>query len=347
MYIKRILIAVALIGLIALGGFSFFVYNAVFSPNTAFENEDATIFIPSGATFDDVKKELRPLLSDMLSFEQIAQKKGYTTNVKPGKYILKKGSNNNDIINTLRSQNTPVRVAFNNQETLPDLAKRISEQIEADSLSLIKTFTDPSFLKENNFTEKEAIGMYIPNTYEFFWNTNAQQFRARMLKEYRRFWNDNRLEKAKKQNLTPKEVAVLASIVQKETAQTSERSRVAGVYLNRLRTNMLLQADPTVIYAIKDHTGKYDTIIKRVLYKDLELNSPYNTYKYAGLPPSPITMPDISSLEAVLNPEKHDYFYFVADVDNFGFHKFARTLNQHNINRQSYVKWIEKQGVKR
>src|SRR5690606_18816683 len=143
------------------------------------------------------------------------------------------------------------------------------------------------------FTNATALGMYIPNSYEFFWNTSAEQFRDRMLKEYNRFWSEARLNKAKTQNLTPNQVMVLASIVQKETAKADERARVAGVYLNRLKVGMLLQADPTVIYAIKKSTNDFEQVIKRVLYKDLELDSPYNTYKYAGLPPGLIAMPDI------------------------------------------------------
>ena len=181
----------------------------------------------------------------------------------------------------------------------------------------------------------------------FFWNTNAEGFRSRMLKEYKKYWNVSRLNKAKDLNLTPAQVISLAAIVQKETVKNEERPRVAGVYLNRIKKGILLQADPTVIFAIKKETGNYDTIIKRVLYRDLEMDSPYNTYKYAGVPPGPITMPDISSINAVLNPEKHDYLYFVADVSNFGYHKFAETLRQHNRNKVQYIQWLNAQKVRR
>ncbi|MDO5104966.1 endolytic transglycosylase MltG [Capnocytophaga sp.] len=347
MYLKKIVLAISVIGLIILGVFSYFVYNAVLSPNTNFQEDEITVFISSGSDFDDVTHKISPFLADVNTFVRVAQQKKYVGGVKAGKYIIKKGSSNNDIINTLRSKNTPIKVTFNNQERLENLAGRIAQQIEADSVSLLNAFLDSNFLKENDFTQKEAIAMYLPNTYEFFWNTSAEQFRGKMLKEYRRFWNQEREQKAKNQNLNPKQVGVLASIVQKETAQTSERSRVAGVYLNRLKSNMLLQADPTVIFAIKEHTGNYDTIIKRVLNRDLEIDSPYNTYKYAGLPPAPITMPDVSSIEAVLNPENHDFFYFVADIEKPGFHKFARTYNQHLINSKAYHQWINSQGIKR
>lgn len=347
MYIKKILLAIVLIGLVVAGILAYNVYSIMFNSNTAFNNDEAYLYIPTNATYADVREQLQPLLKDIESFDVLADKKKYTTNIKAGRYIIKKGMNNNDIINSIRSNNVPLQLSFNNQETIEDLAGRISSQIEADSSVLVKVMKDSKFLKENGFSEATGLGMYIPNSYEFFWNTSSEQFRDRMLIEYKRFWTDARLKKAKTLNLTPNEVMILASIVQKETAKSDERPRVAGVYLNRLKVNMPLQADPTVIYAIKKTTNDFDQIIKRVLYKDLELDSPYNTYKYAGLPPGLIAMPDISSIDAVLNSEKHDYFYFVADVKNFGYHKFAKTLSQHNVNRQEYVRWINQQGVNR
>ncbi|GJQ06209.1 aminodeoxychorismate lyase [Capnocytophaga cynodegmi] len=347
MYLKRIILVASVIGVVILGIFSYFVYNAVLSPNTNFQEKEVTIYIPTGSNFNEVIHKISPYLSDIETFKRVAIQKKYAHNVKAGKYIIKRGSNNNDIVNTLRSKNVPIKLTFNNQDRLQDLAGRISQQIEADSLSLLKSFLETSFLSENQFSDKDAIAMYLPNTYEFFWNTSAEQFRDRMLKEYNRFWTEEKKLKAENQNLNPKQVNVLASIVQKETAQVSERSRVAGVYLNRLKSNMLLQADPTVIFAIKEHSGNYDTIIRRVLNRDLEIDSPYNTYKYAGLPPAPIAMPDVSSIEAVLNPEKHDFFYFVADIEKPGFHKFARTYNQHLINSKAYHKWINSQGIRR
>ncbi|MCB0446746.1 MAG: endolytic transglycosylase MltG [Gelidibacter sp.] len=347
MYIKKILIAIVLIGLVVAAIVSYNIYSIMFDSNTAFNNDEAYVYIPTNATYQDVREQLEPLLKDIESFDVLAKQKKYTTNIKAGRYIIKKRMNNNDIINSIRSNNVPVKLSFNNQETLEDLAGRISSQIEADSISLVKAMKDTAFLKENGFTNATALGMYIPNSYEFFWNTSAEQFRERMLKEYKRFWTDARLAKAKAINMTPEQVIVMASIVQKETAKNDERARVAGVYMNRYKIGMLLQADPTVIYAIKKCTGDFYQVIKRVLYKDLELDSPYNTYKYVGLPPGLIAMPDITSIDAVLNYEKHDYYYFVADVTNFGYHKFAKTLSQHNANRQEYVKWINQQGVNR
>ena len=347
MYIKKILLAIALIGLVVAAFLANFVYSAMFKPNTAFNNDKAYVYIPTNSKYEEVREQLIPLLKDIDKFDALAERKKYNTNIKAGRFVIEKGMSNNDIINSIRSNNLPIKLSFNNQETLPRLAGRIASQIEADSVSLLNAFNDEAFLKKNNFNDKTTLGLFIPNSYEFFWNTSAEKFRDRMLSEYNKFWNESRLNKAKAIGLNEDKVIALASIVQKETAKVDERPRVAGVYLNRLKRGMPLQADPTVIYAIKQKSGDFDTVIKRVLYKDLEIDSPYNTYKNPGIPPGPIAMPDISSIDAVLNAEKHGYYYFVANVKNFGYHKFAKTLSQHNRNRQEYVRWINKQGINR
>ena len=189
--------------------------------------------------------------------------------------------------------------------------------------------------------------MYIPNSYEFFWNTSAESFRDRMLTEYNKFWNDTRLEKARKANLNPDEVVALASIVQEESKQKSEQPRIAGVYINRLKNNWPLQADPTLKFAAYKLPKYQGTLIKRVLNVHKEINSPYNTYKNVGLPPGLIAMPDISAIDAVLNFETHNYFYFAADAKKPGFHKFARTLSQHNQNAREYQRFLSQQGIRR
>ncbi|NNK21598.1 MAG: endolytic transglycosylase MltG [Flavobacteriaceae bacterium] len=345
MYLKRIVITVLLLGVLGGGIFVYYVYSAFFSPNTAFENKEAFVYIPSDADMADLKEQLEPLLKDFGAFQSVAERKQYR--IKGGKYILRKGMSNNDIVNTLRSANTPVMVSFNNQESLQALAGRISSQIEADSTSLLEVFRDSQFLKERNLTPETSLGLYIPNSYEFFWNSSALEFRNRMEKEYDRFWNKERMARAKDLGMDREEVIALASIVQKESAKVDERPRVAGVYLNRLRRGMALQADPTVIFALKRKLNNWDTIIRRVLYRDLTIDSPYNTYRYAGLPPGPIAMPDISAIDAVLNAEEHDYYYFVADVENFGYHKFAENLVQHNRNKEQYIRWINSQNINR
>lgn len=347
MYIRKILVAIAILGVLVLGGFSYYIYDVIFSPNTAFKEEKVNVYIPTGANYSQVRKQLKPLLDDIDEFDVVAQKKGYINNIKAGRFILKKGMNNNDMINVLRSQNIPVWVTFNNQERLENLAGRIAMQIEADSVDLLDSMRDSSFLGDNDFNDRNALSMYLPNKYEFFWNTSAEEFRGRMQKEYNRFWTPEKRKKAEEIGLSPHEVMVVASIVQKETAKVDERPRVAGVYMNRINNGWKLDADPTVIYALKDKLQNFDTIIKRVLYKDLTIDSPYNTYLYRELPPGPIGMPDISSINAVLNYEDHDYFYFVADVQNFGYHKFSKNLAQHNASKREYVKWINKQKINR
>jgi UPF0755 protein len=347
MYIKKILWGVALGGLVIMAGFAYYIYSNIFHSNTAFSNEEAHIYIATGAKFRDVNDELRPLLKNMISFEAVANRKGYSANVKPGHYIIKKGMNNNDIVNTIRSKNVPIFVKFNNQERLENLSGQLANQIEPDSISLLNVMRDSRFLEDNGLTESNALSIYIPNTYEVYWNTSPESFRDRMLKEYNTFWNQERMQKASEIGLSREQVMSLAAIVQKETAKTDERPRVAGVYVNRIKRGMPLQADPTVIYAKKLMDNDFDQLIKRVLYIDLEIDSPYNTYKYTGVPPGPIAMPDISSIEGVLNYEKHDYIFFVADVTNFGYHKFARTLAQHNRNKAEYVRWVNANGLNR
>lgn len=347
MYIKKILIVIAIVGVLAGGVFAFIVYNAVFSPNTAFNNEEAHLYISKEATFKDVLEDITPLLKDPESFISVAQKKQYDTHIKNGHFVITKGMSNNEIIGAIRSKGIPIKVAFNNQERIENMAGRIANQIDIDSLTLLTSITDPEFLKKEGFNEETALSMYIPNSYEVYWSTTADAFRTRMLKEYKVFWNENRLAKAAKLNLTPQEVYTVASIVQKETAKVDERPRVAGVYLNRLKDGIKLDADPTIIYAVKKTKNDWNMVIKQVLFRDLETISPYNTYRNAGVPPGPIFMPDVSSIDAVLSPEKHSYYYFVANVENFGYHKFAKTLAQHNANSAAYRRWINSQGIKR
>ena len=346
MNIKKILVYFSLIVVVVASIYGYMLYRNIFSPNTNFTEKEIYVHIPTDADAQKVLEIVSPYIKDIERFKMTAEKKSYFANIKPGRFLFKNNMNNNDLVNSLRI-NVPFQLAFNNQERLEDFAGRIASQIEADSTSLMKSFTDENFLKEQNMTRENVISLFIPNSYEFFWNTSADKFRDRMAKEYRKFWTPERVAKAQAQNLNPLQVATLASIVHKETVKIDERPRVAGVYLNRLNKGMKLEADPTVIYAVKNKANDFSIEIKRVLYKDLETDSPYNTYKYEGLPPGPIAMPDVSALEAVLNPEKHQYIYFCASVTNFGYHEFAVTPAQHEANRKKYVAWISKQGIKR
>ena len=346
MNFKKILVYVSLVAVVVASVYGYMIYRNIFSPNTNFVEDEVFVQIPTDADYNVVLQIVSPYVKNLEFFKMTAEKKSYNSNVKPGRFLFKKDMNNNDLIKALRN-NVPLNLAFNNQELLEDFAGRIGSQIEADSTSLMNSFTEESFLKEQNMTRENVLSMFIPNSYEFFWNTSADKFRDRMAKEYRKFWTPERLEKAKAQNLTPLEVSALASIVHKETVKSDERPRVAGVYLNRLKRGIKLEADPTVIYAVKKNANDFTIEIKRVLNKDLLTDSPYNMYKYEGLPPGPIAIPDVTALDAVLNPEKHNYIFFCASVTNFGYHEFAVTAAQHEANRQKYVAWINKQGIKR
>ncbi len=345
MYIKKILWAIALIGLVVFGIIAYYIYGAMFQPNTKFSDNTAYIYVPNDASYSQVRAQLEPLLDDMDTFDALAKQKKYTSNIKAGRFAISKDMNNNEIINSIRSKNIPIKIAFNNQHSLADLAGRISSQIDTDSLSLLNVMKDEAFLNENGFVKATALGMYLPNSYELFWNTSAKGFRDKMLKEYKRFWNVDRLSKAKKLNLTPNEVMTLASIVHEESKQADEQPRVAGVYLNRLRIGMALQADPTLKFAAYQLPKYKNTIIRRVLNVHKEIDSPYNTYKNRGLPPGLIAMPDLSAVKAVLNPEKHNYLYFAADTKRVGYHKFAKTLAQHNNNAREYQRYLSSQGI--
>ncbi|QTE22812.1 endolytic transglycosylase MltG [Polaribacter cellanae] len=308
--------------------------------------EDIELFVESSDSLIDVKKKLEDFSKSPETFLWVSAKKN-VEKPKVGRYLIKKGTSNNDLVNMLRSgRQTPLKISFNNQDTLEKFAGRIAEQIQADSISLIETFKDEAFLSKNNLTKKSVLQIFIPNTYEVYWTISPEKFRTKMLIAYKRFWNESRLKKAEKLGLTKNEVITLASIVQKETTQNSERPIVAGLYLNRLKKKWPLQADPTIIYAIKQLKGQ-DYVVKRVLTVDLEINSPYNTYKNTGLPPALISMPDVSAIDAVLNAENHDYFYMCASVDKIGYHDFSKTLSQHNRNAAKYQKWLNKQGVNR
>ncbi len=347
MYIKKILLAIVFIGLLIAAYFAYYVYGAMLTPNTAFNNEEAYIYIKPTDTYKDVREQLEPLLLDISKFDALAKQKKYTANVKSGKFIIKKGMTNNDIINSIRSKNIPVKVSFNNQNSLEKLAGRVSQQIAVDSLSILKAMKDKAFLKKSNFNEATALGMYLPNSYELYWNLSPEGFRDRMLKEYNAFWNASRLKKAKHLGYSKDEIITLASIVYEESKQATEQPRIAGVYINRLKAGIPLQADPTLKFAAYKQEKYKNTIIKRVLNIHKEIKSPYNTYKNAGLPPGLIAMPNISAIDAVLNYEKHQYLYFAADPKRFGYHRFAKTLAQHNSNARKYHKYLNDQGIKK
>ena len=322
-------------------------YNTMHRDNTNFDEDSIFLYINSSDSIVNILDTINKKIKFPKTFLKAAKRMDYIENIKSGRFRVYKGSGNKEIINSLKFNNTPIIVTFNNQERIQDLAGRISKQISADSLSLLNAFLEKNFLMENGFNNFNLISMYIPNSYEFFWNVEPKIFRDKMLEEYNNFWNEDRIEKAKSIGLSKTEVIALASIVQKESVKLDERPVIARVYLNRLKKKMKLQADPTIIYSIKSYYNNFDTIIRRVLYRDLKLNSLYNTYKIKGLPPGPISMPDISSIDAVLNSRNHNYIFFVADPYNPGYHLFASKLSQHNKNRRVYTRWLNSKKIYR
>jgi UPF0755 protein len=322
------------------------IYIKFFTSDTTFDIEEVYVEVPTGSTYHDVEKILSPLVNNMSDFEFIAKRRSYPENVKAGRFLLKKGMSAFQLVAAMR-RNVPVKLAFNNQERLENLCERLSSQIEPDTTKLLATFRDTTFLEKNGFDKDNVFAMFLPNTYEVYWNISAEKFRNKMLDEYNRFWTKDRISKAAALNLTPVQVITVASIVHKESVKKSERPTIAGVYLNRLNQGMALQADPTVIYALKLRDNDFEQVIKRVLYNDLFISSPYNTYKNIGLPPGPIAMPDVDAIDAVLNPEKHDYIYFCASVEKFGYHVFASTYEQHQVNAKKYADWMNQQGTNR
>lgn len=339
---KYFLIAVITFSVL-LTSLSFYFYQAFFSPNALTEEEESyTLKIPSNATFQMVSDSLyqNKVIHDLITFSFVAKVLGYQDDVKPGLYIIPAKTSNLNLVRLLRSgRQTPVKLTFNNVRTKEDLAEKITKNLEISQDEFLNLITDSAYIRKFGFEEETVMGMFIPNTYEIWWNTSAEKLFDRMYKEYGNFWTEARLAKAEKLGLTQNEVSTLASIVQAETQKADERPKVAGVYLNRLRINMALQADPTLVFAVGDFN------LKRVLNVHKEIDSPYNTYKYPGLPPGPINLPEISALESVLNYEDHDYLYFCAKEDFSGYHAFAKDYNEHMNNARRYQTALNKSKI--
>ncbi len=340
---KKIFIFLAVLVILSLIGFGFIAYKVLYHPNVNTGEEKSTyIHIPTNSTYDDVKNILydKNLIISTRTFEWLAERKNYRNHVNPGRYYLTSDMGNNELINLLRSgQQKPVRLTFSNISSKKEFATTVAQFIEADSSSIISKLNDPEFMLSYGFKPNQAKLMFIPNTYEFYWNTSAKEFFDRMYSEYRQFWNESRKQKAADLNMTPEEVGILASIVQLETNKRDEISKIAGVYINRLNRNMPLQADPTVIFALGDFS------INRVLNRHLKVDSPYNTYKHRGLPPGPISMPEPVTINRVLNYEKHDYLYFSAKEDFSGYHNFAETYSQHIANARRYRQALNERQI--
>lgn len=340
----RSILFVFLLLLIIGGILSSRVYRMVFKPNVEIQSKEKVfLYIPSGSGYEDVLKLLKDgdYLKRVDDFEWLAKRKHYDNNVKAGRYLIKNGMNNNELVNMLRAgRQAPVKITFNNLRLKTQLAGKLALNLEIDSLSILNKLNDNGFLEKYGFNRETSRLMFIPNTYEIYWNTSVEELFERMYKEYKRFWNEERQSKASNMGFTPVEIGILASIVQQETNKTDEMSRIAGVYINRIKRGMPLQADPTVVFAMGDFS------LKRILKRHLEYDSPYNTYKYEGLPPGPITLPSTTVIDKVLNYEKHDYLYFCAKDDFSGYHSFAKSLEQHNVNAKRYQQALSKRGIR-
>lgn len=337
--IGKFIIIFFAIAFVVAGARGYQLYGYIFNPNV---KSDYILLITDKDDFESISQQLETdqVLNNFKAFKWVAKKKKYKDFIRPGRYELKKGMTTNEMVNMLRSgAQQPVDVTFNNVRFKEGLAGKVSKYIQADSLEILGLFANDEQITEWGFNSETFRTMFIPNTYEMYWTTSAQEFAQRMHMEYERFWNEERKMKAEAINLSPAEVSVLASIVQSETIKKDELKTVAGLYVNRLKRGILLQADPTVKYAVGDFK------IKRVLNKHLEIESPYNTYKYAGLPPGPICFPSIASIDAVLDYESHKYLYMCAREDFSGYHNFAKTLRQHNRNAKSYQKALNDRRI--
>lgn len=304
--------------------------------------EGVEIYIPTGSNYESVLDTLDAAGIQRLGVVNVVSKlKKYDLNPKAGHYAIEKGTTPMGLVTMLRSgAQRPVKLTFNNTRTLEDLAGRIAKQIEADSLTLLSYFRAPDTAERYGVEPEQVIGLFIPNTYEVWWNISAEALVERMHKEWERFWTEERTGKLSRTRLNRMEVVTLASIVYEETKNRGEMPKIAGVYINRLRRGMPLQACPTAKYAIGDFT------IKRVLHKHTQVKSPYNTYLNKGLTPGPICTPSIAAIDAVLNYTEHKYLYFCAKEDFSGTHYFSKTLSEHNRYASRYTKALSRAGIR-
>lgn len=319
------------------------LYSWIYSPSlVSMTGKEDFLFIPSGSDYEDLCENLDSLqwLKNPKAFDWVAQKKNLPVHIHPGRYSVFKGMSNDSLVNLLRSgHQTELLLTFKSIRTFETLAQLISRQLELDSLSLIGLLNDPELIDSMGFTQETWMGMFLPNSYRFFWNTDARGFILRMNREYKTFWNQDREKRLKEIGLDKNELMTLASIIQDETARVGDMSRIAGVYMNRLKRGMKLQSCPTVIYAWGEPR------IRRLLKKHLKIKSPYNTYIHKGLPPGPLRIPSMQAIEACLYYEHHDFLYFSAKEDFSGETVFAKSYIQHLRNARKYQKALNSRNI--
>ncbi len=339
--IKIIAIAVFIIGIALM----LFFYKWLWKDNIKAETGEIELLIPTGSTYDDLVRIIKEkdILKSLSSFDLVAKVLKYKEGkVLSGRYMIKNDMSSFALVRMLRAGfQTPVKITFNNVRTIEQLAGKLAGNIEPDSLTLLNYFLDSANLSGWGFNKYNLISMFIPDSYEFYWNTSPEKLVSRFRDEHDKFWSKNdRKARASKLGLKPDEVYTVASIVEKETLVNDEKSTISSVYLNRLNSGQRLQADPTVVFA----TGDFAT--NRVYEKHTQTNSPYNTYRHAGLPPGPICMPDVSTIDAVLDTKDTDYMFFCAVGDGSGRHAFAKTFEQHLQNANKYRELLNKQDIR-
>ncbi|HET6541030.1 MAG TPA: endolytic transglycosylase MltG [Chryseolinea sp.] len=315
--------------------FSFYAYQMVYTPNILVDQDDRLLLVKEGNTFKDVQDELHEgeFVQDLISFSFLAKLMNYDEQIKPGRYLLKRNMSNLRAIQLLKSgAQEPVRITFNNVRLVPELAEKITRNLGMTPQEFEASVVQFAMTNSYGLNKENILVMFIPNTYQVYYNIVPDALVKRMYQEYENFWTDERKAKAKKIGLTPTEVSILASIVQAESVRPDEAPTIAGLYMNRLKQGIPLQADPTLVFAVGDFT------LKRILNVHKEIDSPYNTYKYAGLPPGPINMPEINSLEAVLDFKPSDYLYMCAKEDFSGRHNFTSDYQEHMNNAIRYQK---------
>jgi len=327
-----------------LSSFAFYTYQIIYTPNVLVEGSATKITVPYGMSFSEFQKGLSQerIINDAVSFGFLAKLRDLDTNLKPGMYQLEPDMTNLQLINLLRSgAQTPVNLTFSNARLLDQLSTKLTQKLAIDSTQMAELLLHDTTAAHYGFEEHTFISMFIPNTYQVYWTDSPKSILDRMKREYDAFWTKERLQKAQNLNMTPVQVSTLASIVRGETNKMDEAPTVAGVYINRLQRGIALQADPTLVFAIGDFS------IRRILNKDKEFESPYNTYKYRGLPPGPINMPSVATIDAVLDYEEHQYLYFCAKEDFSGYHTFAKTLVEHNRNARKFQKALNRERIYR
>lgn len=340
----RLRVVILICGLLIVS-FSFYIYQIFLTPNILIDKGDKEVelLIPHGATIETVRDSLKKkdMVHNHMSFFFLTRLLGYNEKVRPGRYVIKPKSANLQVIRKLkRGEQDPIKLTFNNIRLKNELSVALGDRLEFSKEEFDSLMNDTSLVNLYGFDTTTIMAMFIPNTYEVYWNTSAKKLFDRMHEEYKKFWNEERMQKAKDLNLLPIQVSILASIVEAETQKNVEKARIAGVYLNRLKVGMPLQADPTVKFAVGDFA------IKRILEGHTKIDSPYNTYMYTGLPPGPINLPSVVSIDAVLNAEKHNFIYFCASPINPGFHDFAVTYNEHVNNANKYRKYLDDNKVR-